>query len=196
MHAAFIPAGALALAAVLFVLSGCAHSNQTAPPANEPAAVKDAVRAMRLLDHRIPARKTDVLPDGDVIKRWRWDKPWEIRNAAGEVIRRMDAPDGPSNHDGPIITVIHDPQRGTIYEAYFVQRSTKTFDLPVTLSFFSGLDARTPLFTLSFTDVTLHRCQPGRVSRGGIQHPSIPRPLIESAEWAAVSWDSVPYGGC
>lgn len=160
---------------------------------------QEVVRASRLLDRRIPTHKTGALPVGDVIKQWRWDTPWDIRNDAGDVIRQMYAPEGPpdlARDDGPQLTVIHDPQRGTIYEAYFVQRTGKVFDLPMTLYFYASRDAGSPLFSLSFKDAAVPRCQESRVSRGGIQSPGIARALLESAEWVAIGWDSVPYGAC
>ncbi len=181
------------VAATMLAALGCAGTSRDVSPGDP------LVRAARLVDRRIPAHKADILPTGDVIKRWRSDAPWEIRSQAGEVIRRMYAPDGTASsatHDGPIITVIHDPQRGTIYEAHFLQRTGKVFDLPVTLHFFATRDAPTALFTLSFTDAALRHCQEGRVSRGGIKNPAIPRALLESADWVAVSWESVPYSGC
>jgi hypothetical protein len=159
----------------------------------------DIVRASDTLGQRIPSSKTGTLPVGDVIKQWRWDQPWTVRNDAGEAIRYMYAPDGaadPARGDGPQLTVIHDPQRGTIYEAYFVQRTDKVFDLPVKLHFYASRDAATPLFSLSFVDGAVPRCQQSRISRGGIQSPGVTRALLETADWVAVAWDSVPYQAC
>lgn len=181
--------------ATILVVTGCVRSISEKMPVGGPATEQNVVRAARLDDRRIAAQRADVPSTGDVIKRWRWDRPWEVRNADGEVIRRMYAPDSARNN-GPHITVIDDPQRGTIYEAHFVQQTGKAFDLPMTLYFFGARDADTPLFSLSVRDAALRNCQEGRVSRGGIQAPGIPRALVESAEWVAVSWSSVPYGEC
>jgi hypothetical protein len=185
----------LVIALIFLVVPGCTRTTSGTIPVGAPAGDQNVVRAARLDDRRIPAQKADTPATGDVIKQWRWDRPWEVRNAAGEVIRRMYAPD-PARQNGPTITVIDDPKRGTIYEAYFVQQTGKSFDLPMTLYFFGARDATTPLFSLSFTDTAIRNCQEGRVSRGGIQAPGIPRTLVESAEWVAVSWTSVPYGDC
>ncbi len=159
----------------------------------------DIVRGSDTIGARIPSWKTSALPVGDVIKQWRWDQPWTVRNEAGEAIRHLSAPDGAADSargDGPQLTVIHDPQRGTIYEVYFVQRTDKVFDLPVKLHFYASRDAARPLFSLSFIDGTVPRCQQSRISRGGIQSPGVARALLESAEWVAVGWDSVPYEAC
>ncbi|ALA57551.1 hypothetical protein [Nitrospira moscoviensis] len=192
IHSAILlPAMALAILAAV----GCARTTSGKIPVGASGSEQNIVRAARLDDRRVAAHKTDASTTGDVIKQWRWDRPWEVRNAAGEVIRRMYGPDS-ARQIGPTITVIDDPKRGTIYEAHFVQQTGKRFDLPMTLYFFGARDASTPLFSLSFTDAALRNCQEGRVSRGGIQAPGIPRSLVESAEWVAVSWTSVPYHDC
>jgi hypothetical protein len=184
---------------VLTILGWTACAKVTHDQMTVLARAQEVVRASDNLGQRIPSFKVGTLPVGDVIKQWRWDQPWAVRNEAGEVIRHMYAPDGPpppSRSEGPQLTVIHDPQRGTIYETYFVQRTERLFDLPVRLHFYASRDAATPLFSLSFIDAAIPRCQQSRVSRGGIQSPGVTRALLESAEWVAVEWTSVPYEAC
>jgi hypothetical protein len=192
---------AILLSAIIIALfgTGC---RQTAgyKTASVPASVtQKTVKPHPLPDQRVPLSKTDTLPAGDVIKRWHWDIPWEIRSADGTVIRWMRSPDWSNTTPmtgGPHITVIQDPRRGTIYEAFFVQRTEKVFDLPVTLYFFATRESPTPLFALPFTDPATIQCRPGQVSRGNIMHPAIPLALIESAAWVGVGWQSAAYEDC
>jgi hypothetical protein len=160
---------------------------------------EDAVRAVPIPIGRVPLYKTNVLPAGDVIKRWRWDTPWEVTNSGGSIIRRMYSPDsmgGTAPTDGPHITLIQDPTRGTIYEAYFMQRTHRVFDLPMTLFFFATGESETPLFSFSFTDSAIDRCQVGRVSRGNIQFPGVPQVVFEAAQWVGIGWQSTPSRPC
>lgn len=186
---------------ILVALScaGCAGSLPQTGHDTGSSEHTDTVVATPLLPERMFLYKTDTLPSGDVIKRWHWDKPWEIRNHQGAVLRRMYSPewspDTPHN-EGPRITVIQDPKRGTIYEAFFVQTTEAIFDLPMTLFFFATRESRSPLFTLSFTDVTSAQCQPGRASRGSIKLPHIPQTIFDTAQWIGIGWQSATYQHC
>ncbi len=162
-------------------------------------AQQERVRAVPMLPHRLYVYQTDRLPSGDLIKRWHWEAPWEIRTPDGRVVRRMYAPDWSPNtakNGGPHMTIIQDPQRGTIYEAFFVQQSDRVFTLAVTLSFFADRDSPSPLFSLSFADSAGATCRPAQVSRGGIQAPGIPQAAIESAHWVGVGWEETPTHPC
>lgn len=178
---------------------GCSTGVRQAPGETQVQADKEIPAVIPLLHQRIPLYKADILPSGDIIKRWRWREPWEVRTIDGSVIRRMYSPDWSlqtAEPTGPHITVIHDPQRGTIYEAYFVQKTEKTFNLPMTLYFFATRESQSPLFSLSFTDAATAQCQAGRVSRGSIQFPGIPLTVFEAAQWIGIGWQSATYGTC
>ena len=184
---------------VILLFAGCASGPPRTDPDIASSERTDTVVATPLLPERTFLYKTDTLPSGDIIKRWHWDKPWEIRNSEGAVLRRMYSPewspDTPHN-EGPHITVIQDPKRGTIYEAFFVQTTEAIFDLPMTLFFFATRESRSPLFTLSFTDVTAVRCQAGRASRGNIKLPHVPQTIFETAQWVGIGWQSATYHNC
>jgi hypothetical protein len=196
--------GSYVLLAVVLIVTpaispGC--SNTKPRMGDDPGASEktDKVAGTPLFRERMFLFKTHTLPAGDIIKRWHWDKPWEIRNNDGAVVRRMYSPewspDGPIT-EGPHITIIQDPQRGTIYEAFFVQRTEAIFDLPMTLFFFATRESQSPLFSLSFTDSTAAQCQPGRVSRGNIKLPQVPQTTFDTAQWIGIGWQSTTYQDC
>jgi hypothetical protein len=192
--------GALPFTIVLPALVIAACSKGTVG-SEGPRAVKQdpTVAAVSLHEGRVFQYKTDVLAAGDVMKRWHWDGPWEIRSTDGTLVRRMFAPDWSADApkiEGPHLTVIQDPSRGTIYEAFFVQRTDRAFDLPMTLYFFATRDSQTPLFSLTFTDTTIKGCQSGRVSRGNVLSPGIAQSLIESAQWVAIGWGTAVLRSC
>ena len=189
----------LMLVVTAVLLPGC--STSPSRMGDGPASLEktDKVAGTPLFHERIFLYKTDTLPSGDIIKRWHWDKPWEVRHSDGTVLRRMHAPtwtpDAPNN-EGPHVTVIQDPKRGTIYEAFFVQKTEAIFDLPMTLFFFATRDSQSPLFSLSFTDSTAGQCQATRVSRGSIKHPQVPQTVFEAAQWIGIGWQSTTYQRC
>jgi len=184
---------------VAFAAQGCSLLSTHQPDGPVVSGEGRTVLAVPLLDHRLYAHATDILPSGDIMKRWYWDAPWEVRGIDGSVIRRMYSPDWPSESTkdvGPSITVIHDPQRGTIYEAFFVQKTNAIFTLPVTLYFFATRESPTPVFSLSFGDATTKLCKDEPVSRGGIKSPGIAKSSLESVEWLGIGWGSTPYDLC
>jgi hypothetical protein len=192
-YACLLGAGLVAIC----VAQGCTSQS----PRQESAVLTDKqqVAAVPLVGRRMYVYKTDILPSGDMMKRWHWDAAWEVRSVDGSVLRRMYSPDwSPENqkNDGPRITVIQDPLRGTIYEVFFVQQTNAVFSLPVTLHFFATRESPTPLFSLSLTDSTAKQCQEGRLSRGGIHTPGISRSLFESAEWVGIGWQGATYERC
>lgn len=190
-------AGALVLTVLLS--SGCSNSPPLTGEGRVPLERTDTVRETPLFQERIFLYKTNTLPSGDIIKRWHWDQPWEIRTADGTVLRRMYSPEwspDATNTGGPYITVIQDPHRGTIYEAFFVQKTEAVFDLPMTLHFFATRESPSPLFSLSFVDSSAKPCQTGRVSRGGIKSPLVPQTLFETAQWIGIGWQSTVYRSC
>lgn len=187
----------LAVTAVL--LPGCSSSPSRMDDGPASSEKTDKVAGTPLFHERIFLYKTNTLPSGDIIKTWHWDKPWEVRNGDGAVLRRMYAPtwsrDAPNN-EGPHITVIQDPKRGTIYEAFFVQKTEAIFDLPMTLFFFATRESQSPLFSLSFTDSTVKQCQAGQVSRGSIKLPHVPQTIFDTAQWIGIGWQSTTYQDC
>ena len=188
------------MVATVWLLLGCEHGNYVAEQ-----RVVTSVNPSGLIpldptpSDRLRVSKREMDASGNPVKRWEWDEPWYIRNDGRDVIRELRHPDYLTKGDlrGPILTLVQDPQRGTIYNLVFVQRTWKVFSMPISIDFLDEAGSTQRLFVLDgFTDVTTPRCRNQRVDIGSIKVPMISQSLFDVAVWARPTTGGFHYGNC